>query len=112
VMKEQKEKKVPDCSASLGDVDDLMVRLEKADAVGETTVRVVELLKPDSKSGRLVTKCDKANRVYTCSLPECQKPSQTKLMVCPCRAAYCNRECQKAHWRRHKVTCSHRKSVP
>ena len=41
----------------------------------------------------------------TCSL--CGAVSQTTLRRCPCGdVRYCNKECQKADWRAHKLVCS------
>jgi hypothetical protein len=61
-----KEKKEgADCSAGLKCIDDLMVaETRKADAVGETTVRVVELTKPSERSVGHKMRQDPANRLH------------------------------------------------
>ena len=40
----------------------------------------------------------------------CASEIEDKILVCSSckKVAYCNRQCQKAHWKAHKKTCSHK----
>ena len=42
----------------------------------------------------------------------CGSEIEDKILVCSSckKVAYCNRQCQKAHWKSHKKTCSHKVS--
>jgi hypothetical protein len=54
-----------------------------------------------------ITKHYLQGRPFCCSVCEAlTAKSRDKLLMCPCRTvAYCSRECQKKHWKKHKVQC-------
>ena len=55
----------------------------------------------------LVSTLEKDPRTRKCLACEAQRPSRQMKKCSGCRvAAYCNRECQYAHWKDHKFLCN------
>jgi hypothetical protein len=57
-----------------------------------------------------ITKHYLQDRPFCCFVCEAlTAKSRDKLLMCPCRnVAYCSRECQRKHWKKHKVQCTGR----
>ena len=55
-----------------------------------------------------ITKHYLQGRPFCCFVCEAlTAKSRDKLLMCPCRnVAYCSRECQLKHWKKHKVLCT------
>ncbi|GMI48294.1 hypothetical protein TrCOL_g6696 [Triparma columacea] len=55
-----------------------------------------------------ITKHYLQGRPFCCEVCEAlTAKSRDKLLMCPCRnVAYCSRECQVKHWKKHKVLCT------
>ncbi|GMI34851.1 hypothetical protein TrCOL_g8815 [Triparma columacea] len=55
-----------------------------------------------------ITKHYLQGRPFCCFICEAlTAKSRDKLFMCPCRnVAYCSRECQVKHWKKHKVLCT------
>jgi hypothetical protein len=44
---------------------------------------------------------------FVCEALTAKEVGRDKLLMCPCRnVAYCSRECQLKHWKKHKVLCT------
>jgi hypothetical protein len=44
---------------------------------------------------------------YVCEALTAKEVGRDKLLMCPCRnVAYCSRDCQVKHWKKHKVLCT------
>ncbi|GMI40798.1 hypothetical protein TrCOL_g384 [Triparma columacea] len=57
-----------------------------------------------------ITKHYLQGRPFCCFVCEAlTAKSRDKLLMCPCRTiAYCSKECQRKHWKKHKVQCTGR----
>jgi hypothetical protein len=55
-----------------------------------------------------ITKHYLQGRPFCCFICEAlTAKSRDKLLMCPCRnVAYCSKECQRKHWKKHKVQCT------
>jgi hypothetical protein len=94
---------VPNSSGYYGSVlflkDDFTIpHCNGAECVALVQQQCIGVMDPDKAPGELIVKCEKCDKREGKS-GDAKKCSRCKAVF------YCNRECQKAHWKKHKKHC-------
>ena len=97
----------------IDDIDDIDIGvsedlLKGAGIGGGVTTAVVSSSSDDLAAKQSQSKMAAREKFRSCD--NCSQVIEERILVCSSckRVAYCNRKCQKAHWKSHKKTCSHK----